>query len=34
VDAAEPSASSALEHWAAGSQGAITKRIDLVLLLP
>jgi uncharacterized membrane protein YqjE len=32
VDAAEPSVSSALEHLAAGSQGAITKRIDLALL--
>ena len=32
VDAAEPSVSSALEHLAAGSQGAITSRIDLALL--
>jgi uncharacterized membrane protein YqjE len=32
VDAAEPSVSSALEHLAAGSQGVITKRIDLALL--
>ena len=32
VDADEPSVSSALEHLAAGSQGAITKRIDLALL--
>lgn len=32
VNAAEPSVSSALEHLAAGSQGAITKRIDLALL--
>ena len=30
--AAEPSVSSALEHLVAGSQGAITKRIDLALL--
>jgi len=30
--AAEPSMSSALEHLVAGSQGAITKRIDLALL--
>ena len=29
---AEPSMSSALEHLVAGSQGAITKRIDLALL--
>jgi len=28
----EPSVSSALEHLAAGSQGVITKRIDLALL--
>jgi uncharacterized membrane protein YqjE len=32
VDAAEPSVSLALEHLAAGSQGAISKRIDLALL--
>ena len=32
VEADEPSVSSALEHLAAGSQGAITKRIDLALL--
>ena len=32
VEPAEPSVSSALEHLAAGSQGAITKRIDLALL--
>ena len=30
--AAEPSMSSALEHLMAGSQGVITKRIDLALL--
>lgn len=32
VDVAEPSVSSALEHLVAGSQGVITKRIDLALL--
>ena len=32
VDVADPSVSSALEHLAAGSQGVITKRIDLALL--
>jgi len=32
VDVAGPSVSSALEHLAAGSQGVITKRIDLALL--
>jgi len=34
VDVAELSVSSVLGHLVAGSQGVITKRIDLALLVP